>query len=92
MREDANMSKKIIDVAMMEQMCLPEVKATGFTVHLELKDGSKRVGIYLDLVSDPLNRYGFKDTQFIKFKTNRPEKDTIAFLPVTQVATIEWAL
>lgn len=83
--------KNKLDAKMIEVMLRPEVKASELTVRLELKDGSRRTGIYKDLVSDPLNRYDYKDTMFIKFETNRPEKGMLSYLPITLINTIEWS-
>ena len=54
--------KNTLDAKMIEVMLRPEVKASELTVRLALKDGSRRTGIYEDLVSDPLKRYDYKDT------------------------------
>lgn len=83
--------KNTLDAKMIEVMLRPEVKASELTVRLALKDGSRRTGIYKDLVSDPLKRYDYKDTLFIKFETNRPEKGMLSYLPVSLINTIEWS-
>lgn len=80
-----------IDKRMLEIMRSPETKAIGLSVSLMLTDGSKRQGIYQDLVINPLNQPGLKNVEFIKFVTNKPEKGLIVYLPLTEVDTIEWA-
>ena len=68
-----------------------DLKEAGLSFTLFLKDGSKRTGVYLDLVVNPLNNTMHKGEQFIKFSTNKPEKDLIVYLPVNDVETIEWS-
>ncbi len=74
---------------MLEIMAQPDLKNSGLLIKLELIDGSKRVGLYKDLVVNPLNRYEFKDIQFIVFEVKK-EQD-IVYLPITMISTIEWS-
>ena len=85
------MVKTELDDTMLEVMRQDEVKKQRLTVRLELIDGSKRKGIYLDLTEDPMKRYEYKDTPFIKLISNRPEKDTTIYLPINSIKSIEWA-
>ena len=80
-----------INPKMLEVMSHPETKAHGLHLQMTLTDGTKRTGIYTDLVSDPLKRVDYKDVQFIVFRTNQPEKGLTVYLPLTQIAQIAWS-
>lgn len=81
--------KTKIDQTMLEIMNMPDTKKAGILVHLTLKDGSKRTGIYKDVMPDPLNRVEFKDQQFIKFEAKKD--GMISYLPLSQIDIIEWS-
>jgi len=74
---------------MLEIMAQPDMKSSGLLIKLVLKDGSKRDGIYKNLVVNPLNRHEFKDIQFVVFEVKK-EHDTV-YLPITLIDTIEWS-
>ncbi len=74
---------------MLNVMTWDKTKAAGLQIKLTLKDGSKRRGVYLDLMPDPLHRLEFKDVLFIKFRTK--QEDMIVYLPITLIDTIDWA-
>jgi predicted nucleotide-binding protein (sugar kinase/HSP70/actin superfamily) len=86
-----NDTKIVIDPAMLAVMRKPEVKGSGLKIKLQLVDGSARTGFYEDLVINPLNNVSFKDVEFIVFTTNKPEPGLKVYLPITQIATIEWS-
>jgi hypothetical protein len=94
--EDKGMSKEVIAPTnvltprMLELMADPLTKEMGLIVKLVLKDGSKRKGIYKDLVLDPLKRYEYKDDLFVMLEQTVKEHDTI-YTPISQIATIDWA-
>jgi len=80
----------VISERMLTQMARQEIKDAGMRLAVNLTNGTRRTGTYLDLVVNPLNHPEFKNVQFIKFRTHRPERDLIVYLPITQIATIEW--
>ena len=84
--------KQPINDQMLTVMKHPQTKEAKFNLSLELVDGSKRQGVFVDIVRDPLNRIEFKDTEFLVFLSNRPEPGMKTYLPLTQIATIEWSL
>lgn len=99
--EDKGMSKEVIATTagepknvltprMLELMADPTTKEMGLIIKLVMKNGAKRKGFYRDLVIDPMNRYEYKDDLFIKLEQNVKDRDTI-YLPISQVATIDWA-
>jgi hypothetical protein len=86
------MGKPIVfDNKILTIMQAAETKSMGLKLKLELVDGTKRKGIYSDLIYDPLNRVDYKDTLFIVFITNQPEPDTKVYLPINMITTIEWS-
>lgn len=75
---------------MLETMALDDIKAAKLTVKLVYKDGSKRKGTYIDLCADPLKRYDYRDTVFLKLAT--PSEDNmISYIPITLISDIEWS-
>ena len=75
---------------MLTVMAQEYTKSQNMTISLVLKDGTKRTGIYKDLVVNPLNNLLFKGVQFIKLQTTKQEHD-IVYLPITLVDTVEWS-
>lgn len=83
--------KNVVDAGMLEVMSRPEIKGAGLIMEVMLNDGTKRKGVYVDLVENPLNNPSFKGVQFAAFMIDKPEKDTKVYLPVPLIATIEWS-
>lgn len=80
----------VLNETMLNVMSKPEVKEIGLKITLTLVDGSKRTGIYQDLVTNPQGHFDFKDTQFVKLLTNKPEKGLTIYMPTTQITSVEW--
>jgi hypothetical protein len=83
--------KQAVTEEMLTMLDNPSLKEIGLTLVVELKDGTKRKGIYVDLVVNPMNNPDYTDVKFLVFKTNKPEKDTLVFLPILHIATIAWS-
>jgi hypothetical protein len=82
---------QILSDQMLNLLDQPQFKEAGLVMELVLKDGSKRNGVYMDIVVNPLNNTMHKGERFIKFRTNTPERDLLIYLPIKEIATIEWS-
>lgn len=82
---------QVLTERMLTMMEGQDTKDAQFKVKLTLVDSTIRQGTYIDLVVNPRKNPDFEGIRFIKLIADKIEKGLIIYVPITQVATIEWA-